>query len=407
MTASRHHGRAPSTLRCALALSGALLAGCLPYREQTVALPALAAALPPAPPRLDFTAAVEFAFAHNPELLALAAQARAAGVDVMPTDAQVQLQDRRLASMIDPLALLGLAQRGAAVALADARAEAAVRELLQARWRTAAALAEVFATQRVLDEQRPPTVLVPSAVFAAAGLASPAAVAEAEAAAANAQAEHAAIAAERAALRAELIALLGAAPGSTPQLTHPPADWPPVREPDTTAIHARPDLALALALYRTADAELRKAVAEQYPSLMVGPDFPLGAGMIEPMAIVRLPLDARGPARAANERREAARLRVAAALLAAHAEVDTAHAAHTAAAQRADATRAAAAATRAKLQVAEAALATEVDAFETFADRAPMAVRDAVEARMAAVAAARARVRLAVACGWPAEGASP
>ncbi|HEX5050718.1 MAG TPA: hypothetical protein VFZ65_03000, partial [Planctomycetota bacterium] len=53
------------------------------------------------------------------------------------------------------------------------------------------------------------------------------------------------------------------------------------------------------------------------------------------------------------------------------------------------------------LRSALVAAAVELDAFDRVAEAAGMAVRDTMERRVASVAEARARVRAAVAAGWP------
>ncbi|MEQ1631246.1 MAG: hypothetical protein ABL997_02660 [Planctomycetota bacterium] len=182
----------------------------------------------------------------------------------------------------------------------------------------------------------------------------------------------------------------------------PPADWPPLPLADEQALLRRPDLAVALSRYRTADAEFRKAVADQYPALMIGPDAPLRGGTIDPMAVLRWPIGAAGPAEAARERRTAARSRLSDALAIATNEAASAAATHDSAVLRERAARTSARASSHAFAVATATLQIEVDAFERVSEKAPMAVRDAMEAREAAIAAARARVRTAVAAGWPA-----
>lgn len=381
----------------------AALAGCVAYESEDVTLEASAAALPRHVGLLTFEQAVALAMAQNGEIKAREAECRAAGLDIMPTELQGQLQQESLALMIDPLALLGLTQRGASSFLAETRAAEAAAALTQARWRTMAAIAEVFAHHRALDDlQQVPFVTVDGEAFAAAGLASSVAVDQVHGAAMAAEAERHAIDTEKATQIAELRQLLGLSPASELDLVLPPTDWPPLPKADEPTLLRRPDLALALARYRTADAEFRKAVADQYPSLMIGPDVPLRGGAIDPMAVLRLPLGAAGPAEAARERRTAARSRLSDALALAANEASSAVVAHEAAVARSRAAHISARASSHAFAAATAALQVEVDAFERVSEKAPMAVRDAMEAREAAIAAARARVRSAVAAGWPA-----
>lgn len=379
------------------------LAGCVAYEAEDVTLQKSAAALPRHVGALTFDQAVALAMAHNGEIQAREAECRAAGLDVMPTELQAQLQQESLALMIDPFALLGLTQRGASSFLAENRAVEAAAALAQTRWRVVAGIAEVFAHHRALDGlQQVPLIAVDSEVFATAGLASPVAIDQVRGAAAAADAERHAIDTEKATQIAELRQMLGLSPASELDLVLPPADWPQVPPADEETLLRRPDLALALARYRTADAEFRKAVADQYPSLMIGPDVPLRGGTIDPMAVLRLPLGASGPAEAARERRNAARSRVSDALALAANEASSWAAQHETAVVRERAARASARASAHAFAAATAALQVEVDAFERVSEKAPMAVRDTMEAREAAVAAARARVRSAVAAGWPA-----
>jgi outer membrane protein TolC len=395
---SRNRGR-----RLATVVVSAALAGCVAYEAEDVTLQKSAAALPRHVGALTFAQAVALAIAHNGEIQAREAECRAAGLDVMPTELQAQLQQESLALMIDPFALLGLTQRGASSFLAESRAAEAAAALAQTRWRVVAGIAEVFAHHRALDGlQQVPLVAVDSEVFAAAGLASPVAIDQVRAAAAAADAERHAIDTEKATQIAELRQMLGLSPASELDLVLPAADWPHVPPADEESLLRRPDLALALARYRTADAEFRKSVADQYPSLMIGPDVPLRGGTIDPMAILRLPLGAAGPAEAARERRNAARSRLNDALALAANEAASTVAQYEAAAARERAASSSARASARAFVASTAALHVEVDAFERVSEKAPVAVRDAMEAREAAIASARARVRSAVAAGWPA-----
>ncbi len=380
------------------------LAACVGYEAADVNLGEVGAGLPSAPDSpLSFEAAVAFALRHNPGLQALAAEARGAGADVPPTalEGQWDGHDERLAVMLDPIALLRLGERGAAADLAAARGDEAVQALAVARWRLVGRSAEVYATLPALAAVPVPDVAVDPEPFVRAGLASPVAAAQLRAAAGGAAAEATAHAADRAGLLAELRALLGLPAGAevTPAAAAPALPEP---APGDDALLRRPDLALALARYRVADAAFRTAVAAQYPSLSIGPDLPLsGGGGVDVMAFVKLPLFADGPAIAAKERRTAARARLVEAFVAASAEAHVATSQHRAAAQRADAAAAGAEASSTAFAAATAALATEVDAFGPVAGSALEAVRMASEHRMAAVAAARARVQHAVAWGWP------
>lgn len=168
------------------------------------------------------------------------------------------------------------------------------------------------------------------------------------------------------------------------------------------ALLGRPDVLAAAAALEQADAEFREAVAAQYPSLRVGPEFGWADGtMWNVMGYLVLPVFADGPARAARERRTARAAELRGALVAARAGAVEAMLANDVDEARLEAARAAAAASTAALAAAVAAVGNEPDAFDPLSEAAAMAVRDAGERRMAALDAARSRVRAAFAAGWP------
>ena len=390
-----------TTVACVLPL---LLAGCVGYQQADLDLRGLAGSAPALPPGpLAFADAVTFAFRHNPELQRLAALARAAGADAPATELAVEWEgvDDMLSIAIDPVALLGLGQRGAAIDAASARGAAAVQELAVARWGIAGRIAEVYAAKRALDDVTTPAFAHDPEPFVRAGLASPTAAALARGASAMALAEMMTLESDRYGLLAELRQLLGVLPTAALTLAPVDAAFPPLPPRDQELLLHRPDVVLAVATYEVADAEFRAAVAEQWPSLMLGPDIPLRGGAVDAMALLRLPIGAGGRAAAAKERRDAARASALAMLVAATNEADAAVLHHDASEQRAKATAAMAAASARALGAAEVALAVEPDAFEPLAERAQMALRDAMERREAATANARARVRHAVEWGWP------
>ena len=119
------------------------------------------------------------------------------------------------------------------------------------------------------------------------------------------------------------------------------------------------------------------------------------------MGYLVLPVFADGPARAARERRTARAAELRGALATARAEAVDAMLASDVDDARHEAARAAATASGAALTAAIAGVGTEPDAFEPLSEAAAMAVRDAGERRMAALDAARSRVRSAFAAGWP------
>lgn len=382
-----------------------LLAGCVAYTAQSADPTSIALELQQRPGgTFDLRSAITTAFTQNPNLQALAARARAAGAVTTPLDVEVEWtsSDDMLAVLVDPVALLGLGTRGAARTVAAAEAVAAVEELAVARWRVAAALAEAFAADRALDAMATPAVPIDANAFVRAGLAAPLAAAQVRAAQARARAEAIELENTHEANLIEVRELLGLHANAPLVLT--PLDDAALPPPESgdAALLRRPDLALATARFAVADAEFRRAVAEQYPSVQLGPAFALNGDPLAAMAVLRVPFGMRGLAAAASARRDAARQELAAAYLAASREGH--HAATEAATLQAQAEAAAAsrAASEAALRAALVASEGDGEAFAQVAETAAMAVRDAMEHRLAAVAAARARVRAAAAFGWPA-----
>jgi len=247
-----------------------------------------------------------------------------------------------------------------------------------------------------------PDFAIDPAAFARAGLASPVAVRQVNASAARARAERIALDAARADNLAEFRRLLGLPDREPIELLAPAASWLPAKQ-GGSALLSRPDVAVAAARFRTADAAFRRAVQQQYPSLMIGPEFPLTGDPLQAMAVLRLPVGAQGRAVAARERRDAARAGLEAALLAASREASAAEAELATAEAAQNAAEAGLQASSGSLQSALILLQTETDAFGTLADAAAMAMRDTMERRQSALTLARARVRRAVAWGWPAE----
>jgi outer membrane protein TolC len=391
--------RASAFLCCAL-----LVASCVTYTSEETGVATMAAeARSRKGGRFSFATAVGTALRQNAGLQSLEASARAAGADVPATDALAEWDghDRMLGLMVDPVALLRLGARGAAVDLAGARGAEALAELAEARWRVVAAIAEAFAVDAALQGLTVPRIDVDPMPFVQAGLASRAAAAQVRAAQGGARAEALALEAERSANLAGLRRLLGLDQAAPIELEAVPEDFPPLPQPDDENLLRRPDLALALARYHVADAAFRRAVADQYPAVMLGPDIPLRGGSIDAFAVLRLPVGAAAIAGAARDRRTAARATLLESFLAVSSAAQATRSAQVAAAARAEATAASAEASAAALAIANTALQVEVDAFDPVADKALMVVRDTTERRDAVTAAARARVRRAVAYGWP------
>lgn len=353
---------------------------------------------------LTVDAAIELALRQSPELRALEAQARAAGAaTLVPLQTQGEWRGgpETVAWMLDPFAILGLGPRGGATVAAEAREAEAVAALTSARWRTTVAVVEAFLVDAALAELTVPDVALDAGAFAAAGLASPVATARLQAAQARAASERAELDRLRAQNLAGLRHLLGLPRDAALSCEPPPADY--VRQPPATdaALLARPDLALATARFRTADADFRRAVDDQYPMVLIGPEFMLRGGPLEAMGMFRLPLLAHGEARAARERRDGARATLEDAFLEASSEATAADSELAAATATSAATAAGLAASMQALASARAAVEVEVAAFDRFAEAAQMALRETMDHRMATVARARASARRAMAFGWP------
>jgi hypothetical protein len=390
-----------------------LVPACVSYRAAPVDLEETARALDArAAPEVDFPAAVTFAFAHSPELERLRAEARAAGLDVPPFGVRFgydQHQDE-LMLMFDPVEIW---QRGAGKKTARARQVEAAAALRESERRLAAEIAECFLVEAALAERALPAEAPDPHVFARAGLASGTAAAQARAARKARAAEDLAASAERAANLARLRRLMGLPAGAELALTLPPAPFPSLPEWGRERLLKRPDLAVALARYGVADAELREAVRKQYPSLEIGVAYsdsggggahavvPMDASPWGALVQVRIPVGASKQARAAEERREAARLSVEAALLVAAEEAHARDAELRAAVAKADATEAEAAAMALEAAAASARLEVELHGFEDAAWRAALAIAAESGARERAVAEARARIAYASAYGWP------
>ena len=381
-----------------------LLGGCTVYVEDAVD-PAKIADEAAQRPGGTFTLQIAFAAAleHSPALRAAEARARAAGAVVQPLtlEAEYRSDTDMLAVMLDPIAVLGLGPRGAADATADATATQAAVALVEERWRVLGQVAEAFAVDAALLPLTSPTIPTRIDDYRAAGLAAPVAAARLDASVVAAEAEFAALTRERIANLAGLRSLLGLPAAAPLELEHGDQPWRTFTADDAELLR-RPDLALAHARWQVADAEFRQAVADQYPSLMVGPEVPLLGGPLEAMAVLRLPLLQHGLAASARERRDAARAELLGAYLRVAAEVTETDANLRAASAIQRAAAAQQQASERALRAALVAVEVEVDAFAMLAEAASMAVEDTRMLREASLAAARAAVRSAIAHGWPA-----
>lgn len=400
--------RLRSLLLVALPLASAL-SGCVAYHPAPADPVQIAAALSQRQGGYyDLCGAIALAFQQNPALQALAERAHAADVATVPTETQSQYQSQweMLALMVDPVSLLDLGPRGAANTVQRAEAVAAAQELAVARWQVATRIAEAFAVDAALAALPPDLPPLDGAPFVAAGLAAPQAAAAVAAATGRVAAERQRRAAANAANLAQLRELLGLSEGAELHLRHG-AELPLPEGDRDAALLGRPDLALATARFAVADASFRRAVAAQYPSLMLGPDVPLRGDPLQLMAILRLPLFAGDAARAAEAQREAARAELAAAWLAASRAAAVAELELASSRAAAAAANAAFAASQRNLAAALVAVEVEVDAFGALADSYAMAVRDWSELREPSVAAARAAMQVRFARGLPAVEAIP
>ena len=352
----------------------------------------------------SFADAASVALRQNPELRAAEARARAAGAAAtvpLPIVGEWRGRNEAVGAMLDPIALLGLGPRGAAMQAADARAAQAATALAVARWRTLAELAEVFRLHRVAEELRAPEVgALDADAFQQAGLASDVAAAMLRAADARARAEQIELDRLRDDQLARLRHLLGLPDSAVVELIHEDDPVGPVAG-ELPDLLSRPDLALAAARFEVADRELRRAVAAQYPSFQLGPNVSLRGDPLRAMGMLNVPVGMYGLAEAAREQREAARHDVEDALLEARRDAALASAARRAALATDETAQAMLAARRTAFVAARAAIEVEPDAFQRFASAAGEYAVAAAERRRAAAALALADVRHAVAYGWP------
>lgn len=360
----------------------------------------------PASP-LSFDEAVRFAVAHNPDLVAL--RARAAAVNVDPPREPVEAgggvdMDHRgeLSVSLDALSLLGLGVRPHEVALACARrSEATSAHHARAR-EIAGEIAECFAVERALSALVEPDAHVDVSSFVRAGLESSAAQTASEATAASGDAERAARVAEREANRAVLARLLGVAPGTVVHVAPVAADWPAVARPTPTALAlSLGEVQRRIAAFEVADRDVRRAVAAQYPSVMLEPGFSPDPAALFGAVRLKLPVGLAPEVCALEAAREAARADVESAVLDGVREADesrarwtSAGAALSAARKRVESSAAMLKGARIRLEVSTSSPIETVLATDAVVDAA-------VAVRMASVDEARARVRAARAAGWP------
>jgi outer membrane protein TolC len=357
--------------------------------------------------------AVRLALERSPVLRAAEAEARAAGAErTVPQTWVGEYRGRNDSTglMIDPVALLGLGPRGGEIDVAKARHAEALADLAVARWQTIAAVTESFlvdaslADAELAAEAVEPDFDIDLGAFERAGLASSLAAAQARTARALAESERLEIERTRQEARARVRTLLGLDAGAELELVAIPDDWLQQPRGKPGELLERPDLRLATARFERADAAFRKAVADQYPSLLVGPNLSLRGDPLAAMAMLNIPIGMQGRARAARERRQAERDRLEAAFLRAQEEATVADRDLEASHARVAATSLALETSRTAFRSARVAIDFEPNAFDAFG-RTALGLQQALAShRQAVVAHARAQVARARAWGWPIAG---
>ncbi|MFK7739268.1 MAG: hypothetical protein AB8H80_03010 [Planctomycetota bacterium] len=352
--------------------------------------------------RFSYEEALVLALAQNPDLRAKQARldaAMQARTVPLPLVGELRGRNEAVGLMVDPIALLGLGSRGAAMDMQDAKVLQAAQELAVAQWQLATELAEAFALDAELMLLRVPDLAYDADAFEAAGLASPVAAARLRAAVARADSERAELAKEMRDNHCLVRHLLGLPTHADVALEQGTS----LVQPDGTTedLLLRPDLALATARFEVADAAFWRAVQDQYPSILIGPNVSLRGDPIKVMGMLNLPLFAYGPAAAARAQRTAARDELEAALLAARHQAEVADHELRAADASLKASEHALAASATSLDAAAAAVEVQVDAFQSLARAATELMRDAREHRRAVLQRARSGVRRASAYGWP------
>ena len=137
-----------------LFLSG--LASCVSY-ERDDATPQSIAAIIDARVGGTFSVdqAIDVALRQNPRLQALTARLRAADAATtvpLPVRANWLGRNESVEALIDPIALLGLGPRGAAIDRAESRVLEAAAQLVVQRWHTIAGVATEFHIHKALQE---------------------------------------------------------------------------------------------------------------------------------------------------------------------------------------------------------------------------------------------------------------
>ncbi len=377
-----------------------LLGACVSYKAAPVDVEATVLDAP-APPggALPYDKAVEWAVLHNPDLLALRKRAAAVNVSVPPVPPELEAgwdSDRNPEAVLvlDVFSLLGIGRRGADKALARARLNEATMRHHERAWEIAAEIAEAYEIERVLGTLPLPKAAFDATPYVRAGFAPASAEAVMRAAAESVRAEGERREAERAANRLSLLRLLGASPLAEIEIATAP--WPEPPAPEWRSIlKARADLQRQLASYEVAEGVFRRAVAEQYPALVISPSVGGDPKGLFGAVGIALPVGASKKARAAESARDAARLELQGAVLDAVRDAEVARHDAAAAASGLAAARARRAAQEEILRTALAELEGRSGSFLDVVFAVEGLIDAATSEREAAIDEARARVKAA------------
>lgn len=349
-------------------------------------------------------AAIELAMRQNPRLRTLTARVHAADATTtvpLPTNTELRGRSKSIGTMVDPIALLGLGPRGAAMDTAGTRLVEAVKRLTVARWQITASIVEEFHVHSVLRQLRVADIELDVDAFERSGLASPLAALQLRAAQARALSERIALDSALSNNLARLRTLMALPDSAELTLLPIPDGWFQQPEGTNAELLLRPDIALSAAKFEVADAKFKESVAAQYPAVQIGPNVSLIGDPLRAMAMLRFPIGMYGLAEAARQHREAARAELEEVFLNATREASINSQQFATTSAFANATNAAIEASSTAIQAGRIAIEVEVDAFAKFARLATMAMHDTMENRQAAIANARAEVQRAVAYGWP------
>ncbi|HEX5138220.1 MAG TPA: hypothetical protein VFY93_14685 [Planctomycetota bacterium] len=385
-----------------------LVGACVRYAAAPVDMEATVLEAPRPPTgALPYGEAVEWAVLHNPDVLALRKRAAAVNVSVPPEPPGIEAgvdsdQDTELVLVLDVFSLLGTGRRGAEKALARARRNEAWMAHHERVREIAYEIAEAYEVERVLASLPMPEAAFDPAPYVRAGFAPASAESVMRATAEALRAEGRRREAERASNRLALLRLLGASPLAAVEIAPTEAPWPEPPPADWKGVlKARADLQRRLASYEVAEGEFRRAVAEQYPALVVSPS--VGGDPVDFFGAVSitLPIGASKDARAAEAARDAARLELQGAVLDGLRDAEAARHDAAAAAAELAAARMRRAAQEEILRTAMAELEGRSGSFLDVVFSVEGLVDAATAEREAALGEVRARLAAARAAGSP------